>query len=158
MKSTELDASDFIQAHIEEPEEVSLKQKKTSPFDFMGAVSHTKKDIVKESPEIAKDYIPYITNKGFGFFPDSVLYANEMNLYSNIPSINQYYYYMASLRKRSRRSKWFKLEKNDDLTMVQQVYQVRAEIAKQYLKILSNADLEKLRALTDTGEDTKRKK
>jgi len=158
MNSTELDASDFIRAHEEVAEEVSLKQKKTSPFDFMAAVSQTKKDIIKESPEIAKDYIPYITNKGFGFFPDSVLFANEMNLHSNIPETCQYYYYMASLRKRMRRSQWHKLEQNDDLDMIKQVYQVRPEIAKQYLKILSNADIAKLRMLTDTGEKTKGKK
>jgi uncharacterized protein with NRDE domain len=147
-----LEAGDVIKAAITEEEpQVQSKIEKPSPFAFLTAVSETKKDIVNKSADVIKDYVPYITNRGFSFFPDSVLHANDMNLYTDIPAMSQYYYYMASLRKRSRKSKWFKLEKNDDLELVKNVYQVRSEIAKQYLKLLSKDDIAKLRQLTDTG-------
>lgn len=155
----QLDATDFIKP-FEAPEEAveDIKPKKPTPFAFITAVSETKKDIIKEDPDLKQYYNSYITNRGFSYFPDSVLHANEMNLHPNIPSLCQYYYYMGSLRKRKRFSKWHKLEKNDDLLMIQKVYGVRADIAKQYLKLLSEENLAELRKLTVTGEDTKKSK
>lgn len=159
MGSRELDASSFIKPYEEPPEEqISLKSEKVTPFTFITAVSETKKDIIKENPDIEKDYNAYIVNKGFSYFPDSVLFANELNLHAGIPAISQYYYYMASLRKRKRFSKWHKLEKNEDLELVQRVYNVRAEVGKQYLKILSKEDLDVLRKLTETGENKSKSK
>lgn len=134
------------------------KSKKISPFDFIGSVSETKKDIVKDDPDIIDQYSSYVTNRGFGYFPDTVLYANEMNLYPDIPKKAQYYYYFSSLRKKKRRSKWFKLEENPDIELIKKVYNVRAEIAKQYLEILTEENLDVLRNMTDTGEIPSKKK
>lgn len=148
------DATDYIKPY-EEPEDDELlkKHKKVPPLEFIKAVSEKKKDIIAEDPEIEKDYIPYIVNRGLGYFPDTVLHANQMNLYPDIPAISQYYFYMASIRKRERYSKWYKLEPNSDLQMLQNVYNVRAEIAKEYLKILTKENLQTLRELTETGEN-----
>lgn len=158
-RSKEINATDLIKPFEAEVEEVSLKkQKKTSPFDFIKSVGETKEDLIKENPDLANDYNSYLTNRGFSYFPDTILYANEMNLYSSIPKVYQYYYYMSSIRKRKRFSKWHKLEKNEDLELVQKVYNVRAEVAKQYLSILSEKDLEALRKSTETGEDNKKNK
>lgn len=145
--------TDLFGNEVEVEEEVVIeKSDKPTPFDFMASVSETKKDIIKDNPDMIKHYNAYITNRGFGYFPDSVLYANEMNMYPDIPGEAQYYYYHASLRKRKRRSKWFKLEKNEDVEMIRRIYHVRSDVAKQYLQVLSDNQLETLRALTDTGE------
>jgi hypothetical protein len=158
MVKESMDITDIIKPYEEKPEEeYSDMKSKTSPFDFISAVSETKKDIIAENPEIEKDYNTYITNRGFGYFSDSVLYANEMNINSHIPGVAQYYYYMSSLRKRKRRSPWYKLNKSEDQILVENVYNVRPEIAKQYLKVLKDDDLKKLREITETGGNKKNK-
>jgi len=141
-----------------EEEYIPEKIEKPKPWTYMTAVSETKKDILKETPELANFYPAFVVNKGFSYFPDSVLYANDMNMYPDIPAAAQYYYYMSSLRKRQRRSKWWKREPNADLDMVREVYQVRAEVAKQYMKILTEENLQTLRELTDTGEQLGKRK
>jgi hypothetical protein len=151
------DASDFIKAYEAPPEEVIVEAKGLSPFDFIKSVSNTKKDLLKENPDNEKEYKAYVVNHGLSFYPDTVLLANEMNLYPDIPAAAQYYYFLGSIRKGNRYSEWHKSKKNEDLDLVQKVYQVRREIAKQYLKLLSKDDLDKLRKLTDTGETTKKK-
>lgn len=138
-------------------EDFEVKRKKTSPFDFIKSVSETKEDMMAENPDIEKDYVAFIVNKGLGYFPDTVLYANEMNLYNNIPAKAQYNYYLAGLRKRKRFSKWHKLEDNPDLDMVKQIYGVRSEVAKGYLNLLSEDELKRLRELTDCGESKSNK-
>lgn len=153
-----IDISEIIKAYDAPPEEeFDQTSTKVKPFEFMAAVGQTKKDIIKEDPAIAKDYVAYVVNRGFGFFPDTVLYANEMNLYPGIPGVAQYYYYMASLRKQKRFSKWHKLVKNDNQELIQTTYNVRPEVAKQYMKLLSKEDLDTLRTLSETGEPKKNK-
>lgn len=133
-------------------EEIISKPKKLTPFDFIKSVSETKKDLMEENTSAESEYNSYIVNRGLGYFPDTILFANEMNLHSNIPGKLQYYYYLAGIRKRKRYSKWHKLDKNDDLEMIQRIYNVRVEVAKEYLKLLSETDLQTLRDLVDTGE------
>jgi hypothetical protein len=153
-----IDASDFIKPYEAPAEEVFAEEKSLSPFDFIKSVSNTKKDLMKDNPDNEKEYKAYVVNHGLSFYPDTVLIANEMNLYPDIPVISQYYYYMGAIRKGNRYSEWHKKKKNDDLDLVQKVYQVRREIAKQYLKLLSKDDLSKLRELTDMGESSTKKK
>jgi hypothetical protein len=153
-----LDASDFIKPYEPEPEEVIVEAKGLTPFDFIKSVSNNKRDLLKENPDNAKEYNAFMVNRGLSFYPDTVLIANEMNLYPEIPAASQYYYYMGAIRKGNRFSEWHKKKKDDDLDLVQKVYQVRRDIAKQYLKLLSKDDLSKLRELTDTGEAKKKTK
>lgn len=147
------DASEFIKPFEEIiEEEVVEKKDKVTPFTFMNALSESKKDLLKEDPDLVNDYNPFITNRGFSYFPDTILYANELNMYPNIPKESQFYYYLHSLRKRKRYSKWFKLEKNDDLELVKQTYKVRTEVAKEFLKILTPENLQAIRDSQSTGE------
>jgi hypothetical protein len=152
-----IDASDFIKPHTPEKKEVFEEQfKAPTPFDFIKSVSNSKKDLMKEDTENEKHYNAFIVNRGLGYFADTVLFANELNMYPDIPAKAQYYYYMSSIRKGNRFSKWHKLEKNPDQILIQKVYNVRPDIAKQYLKILSKNDISKLYELTDTGEKPKK--
>jgi hypothetical protein len=152
-----LDASDFIKPYTAEPEEVLPEQKGLTPFDFIKSVSNNKKDLLKDNPENAKEYNAFMVNRGLSFYPDTVLIANEMNLYPEIPAESQYYYYMSAIRKGNRFSEWHKKKKDDDLDLVQRAYQVRRDVAKQYIKLLSKEDLAKLNALTDTTGENKKK-
>lgn len=121
--------------------------KEYSPFDFMNAVSESKKDIIRENdnPEmIEKEYgeYMYIINRGFSYFQDTILHANEMNQRPNMFPLGSFDYYSGMLRKRKRFSKWHKSEPSEDLDAIQQVYQCSRTVAKQYLKVLSKNQLE----------------
>jgi hypothetical protein len=153
-----LDASDFIKPYEEQPEEIVETVANLTPFDFIKSVSNNKKDLLRDDPEAVKQYAAFIVNRGLGYFPDTVLIANEMNLYPSVPAAAHYYYYMNAIRKGNRFSKWFKAEPSEDLDLIQNVYKVRREVAKQYLKVLSKENLQSLRELVDTGETKKVKK
>lgn len=118
--------------------------KDLSPFDFISAVSDSKKDLIRESDNPAmteKEYLPFIVNRGLSFFDDSILHVNEMNQRHHLFAAAQFDYYRAVLRKRKRFSKWHKPEQDVDLDAIQQVYQCSRSIAKLYLKALSKTDI-----------------
>lgn len=128
--------------------------KDLSPFDFISAVSDTKKDLIREADNPAlteKEYLPFIVNRGLSFFDDSILHVNEMNQRHHIFPVAQFDYYRAVLRKRKRFSKWFKPEQDSDLDAIQQVYQCSRSIAKLYLKALSNSQLKEVHSRLEKG-------
>jgi hypothetical protein len=153
-----IDASDIIKPYTAPPEEVFVEEKGLSPFDFIKSVSNNKKDLLKDNSDNGKAYNAYVINHGLSFYPDTVLIANDLNLYPDIPAASQYYYYMGAIRKGNRFSEWYKKKKDDDLDLIQKVYQVRRDVAKQYLKLLSKENLAELKALTDTSETKKKTK
>ena len=118
--------------------------KDLSPFDFMNAASFSKKNLIGESdnPELTeKEYNPYIVNRGFTYFEDTILHANEMNQRHELFPGAQFEYYRSVLRKRKRFSKWHKAEKNNDLDAIQEVYTCNRTVAKMYLKVLNEEQL-----------------
>lgn len=89
-----------------------------------------------------KDYSPFLINRSLSFFPDTILYANEMNRYSDIPKKSQFSYYLNSIPKRKRYSKWFKKDaETKPLSLVMEYYGYSSEKAKEALKILSEEQL-----------------
>ena len=125
-----------------------------TPFDFIKSVSHSKNDLIRESDypdQIEKQYNAYIVNRGFSYFEDTILHANEMNMRANLFNDAQYRYYLGVLRSRNRFSKWHKAEKNADLDAIQEVYSVNRTVAKMYLKTLSKEDLKRVHKKLQKG-------
>ena len=125
-----------------------------SPFDFMNAASFSKEDLIhnNENPNlIEKQYTPYVVNRGFTNFEDTILHANEMNMRHHLFPAAQFDYYRGALRKRKRFSKWPKAEKSTDLDTIQHVYSCNRTVAKMYLKALSKEDLQQLHNKMITG-------
>ena len=79
-----------------------------SPFDFLNAINLTKKDLFAEDPLSEKDYAPFIVNRGLSYFPDTVLYANEMNRNAHIAKDWQFSFFLNTITKKKRFSKWHK--------------------------------------------------
>jgi hypothetical protein len=128
--------------------------KEYSPFDFMNAVSLTKEDLIRNSdnPEMTeKEYVPYMVNRGFANFQDTILHANEMNQRHHLFHGAQFDYYLGALRKRKRFSKWHKADKSKDLDAIQQVYQCNRTVAKMYLKALSADQMKQVHSKLVTG-------
>ena len=54
----------------------------SNPFEFVKAINN-KKDIIKDDLD-EKAYMPFMVNRAFSYFPDTVLLANEMNQASHL--------------------------------------------------------------------------
>ena len=128
--------------------------KEYSPFDFMNAVSFSKEDLIRnsENPDMTeKEYTPYMVNRGFANFEDTILHANEMNMRHHMFHGAQFDYYRGALRKRKRFSKWPKADKSTDLDAIQEVYKCNRTVAKLYLKAMTPDDVKSVRDKLVTG-------
>jgi hypothetical protein len=112
-----------------------------SPFDYINAINFTKQNLF-EDPQANKDYNAWIVNKGLSYFPDTLLYANEMNRHYGIPKDWQFSFLLNSITKKKRFSKWSKKETiSESLRLVKEYYGYSNEKAKQALSVLSDEQL-----------------
>ena len=115
-------------------------------FDYLNAINVSKVDLMKEDPLSEKDYVPFMINRGLSYFSDTIMYANEMNKYSNIPKDWQFAFYMQSVPKKKRFSKWHKKDQNsDDLNLIMTVYDYSSQRAVEALELLTEAQVKFLR-------------
>lgn len=120
-------------------------------MDWWNSVSQTGKDLLENETDI-KSYSPYLMNRFLSYHLDSVLLANEMNRYSEIPKSNQYYFYINSLRKRRRKlSKFFKKETIDDLESIKTYYGYSNKKALQALKVLRKDQIDYIKLQLEKG-------
>lgn len=125
-----------------------------NPFDYINAVSHTKKDLMTgtENDQLAeKGYDSWLTNKTFSNFPDTILHANDINLLWHLDNKPQFYYYINILRPRKRFKKWLKKEENGNIELICNAYQCSKRVAKQYLNILSSEQITLLKKEQEKG-------
>ena len=118
---------------------------KISPFDFINSITFTKQNILTDETE--KQYVPFIINRGLSYFPDTVLYANEMNLNHELTKRAQYLYFLNTIPKRKRFSKWAKKIGSDSIELVMRLYEVNDRRAADILSVLSPEQLESLTQL-----------
>jgi hypothetical protein len=112
-----------------------------TPFDFINAINFTKQNLF-EDPLAPKDYVPFIVNRGLSYFPDTVLYANEMNRISGTPPEWQFSFFLNTITKKKRFSKWAKKEaETESLLFVKEYFGYSSEKAKEALNILSEEQL-----------------
>ena len=120
-------------------------------FQYMNAVNRTtNRDIIRTADDPAdaeKNYNPYLTNKGFSMYVDTVLAANEMNLRPHISNKMQYSYYINTIRpSKDRYSKWPKKEKlSNDMKVVMEFYNVGHRKAQEFLKVLTKEQVNLIR-------------
>lgn len=125
-----------------------------SPFDFVNDLSFGKTDLIRSSddPEsMLKDYNPWIINKAFSYYPDTVLYSNEINMHGGCDKLLQHDFLMNSLSKRKRFSKWAKTAKQDDIELISRFYMVNQIVAKEYLSVLTEEQLKEIRVRASRG-------
>ena len=82
-----------------------------SPFEFINQINHGKKNLIDETPELEKDYKPFIVNRGLSFNHDTALYANEMNFRHHADYKLQFDFFLNSIRPKKRYGKWLKRKK-----------------------------------------------
>ena len=113
-----------------------------TPFDFINAINLTKKDLFAEDSMAKKDYVPFIINRGLSYFPDTVLYANEMNRNSGIPEDWQFFFLLNSISKKKRFSKWHKKDaETESLRLVKEYFGYSDSKAADALNTLTEDQL-----------------
>lgn len=125
-----------------------------NPFDYVNAINYNKKDIMVD--DIAeKEYNPYIINKALSFFPDTILFANEMNRFHHIDHRLQFDFFINIIRKKQRFSKWLKPSEIENLELIKECYGYSNEKAKSVLTLLSNEQIDELKRRMNKGGRTK---
>lgn len=113
----------------------------TSPFEFINAINQTKENLF-EDPQAEKDYSPFMINRGLSYFPDTILYANEMNQHSSIPKDWQFFFFLNNIPRKKRFSKWVKKDsETKSIQLVKEYYGYSLEKAKEALSVLSKEQL-----------------
>ena len=118
--------------------------------DWLNSINFTKENLI-EDPDAISSYPPYIVNRCLSGHLDTVLFANEMNKYSNLDKDMQYSFFLYTLRKRKRFSPWLKKEQVDDLDLVKKHYGYSNEKAKVAVSLLTKTQIEQIRNKHDMG-------
>ena len=124
----------------------------TSPSlsDYLNSINQNKKNIIVDD-DTEKAYPPFIINKCLSGFLDTVLFANEMNLYPHLDKKMQYDFFINSISPRKRFSPWEKKSSIDYLDAVKEYYGYNTDKALQALRILNKQQLEEIKRLVNKG-------
>tara|TARA_B110000858_G_scaffold2501_1_gene2778 strand:+ start:258 stop:629 length:372 start_codon:yes stop_codon:yes gene_type:complete len=118
-----------------------------NPFELIKAISNSKKDVLENE----KDYNAFMVNRGLSYFPDTVIYANEMNKFHHLDSRLQFDFLINIVRKRNRFSKWNKSSESEDIKAIKEYYGYSNEKARDVLPLLSNENLKTIRGRIQHG-------
>ena len=119
--------------------------------DWLNSINFNKNNLIEEDPESISSYPAYIVNRCLSGHLDTVLFANEMNIYNSLDKDMQYTFFLYTLRKRKRFSPWLKKEQVDDLDLVKKHYGYSNEKAKVAVSLLTKAQIEFLHNKYDMG-------
>jgi len=121
-----------------------------NPFDYVKAASYSKKDIMVD--DIAeKAYTPYIVNRALSYHLDTVLFANEMNINHNMDNRLQFDFYINTIKKRNRFSKWHKVVDDNDVDIVKSAFNYNKKRAEEVLSLLSKDQIQSLKNRMNIG-------
>ena len=125
-----------------------------NPFEYVSSINYNKRDIMVD--DIAeKEYNAYIINKALSFFPDTILFANEMNKFHHLDARLQYDFFINIIKKKQRFSKWLKPSEVENLELIKNYYGYSNEKAKSILTLLSNEQIDELKRRMNKGGRTK---
>ena len=115
-----------------------------NPFEYLNSINSTKKNIMHDDI-MEKEYNAFIINRGLSFFPDTILFANEMNVNHHLDNKLQYHFLINIIKKKKRFSKWVKPQEVANLEIVKEYYGYSDEKAKSVLSLLNNEQIEELK-------------
>ena len=97
-----------------------------NPFELIKSISSSKKDILENE----KEYNAFMVNRGLSYFPDTVIYANEMNKFHHLDGKLQYHFL---------------------INIVKTYYGYSNEKARDVLPLLSNDNLNTIKGRIQHG-------
>lgn len=116
-----------------------------NPFDYVKAINE-KRNI--DNPSL---YTPFLSNRAFSYHLDTILIANEMNKYPDLPSEVQFAFMNEAVRKGRRFSKWYKEDDPPNLELVMNYFGYNKQKALAALQVLTQENLRDIKKSLDTG-------
>ena len=118
--------------------------------EVLNAINYDKTPLLEDDLQ-EKAYVPFVINRSLSYFPDTILYANQVNHYNQLDKKMQFDYLRLSLRPRKRFSKWIKSQEEDDLQLIKDHYNYSNERATEVLRVLTPNQIEYIRSLYEYG-------
>ena len=128
-----------------------------NPFEYLNAINNSKQDIMVDDMS-EKQYNAFMVNRGLSYFYDTVLLANEMNQRAHADNRLQFDFFINTIRKKNRFSKWLKPLNYKDLDVIKEYYGYSDEKAKSVLSLLNINQIEQLKQRIYKGGRTKSSK
>ena len=114
--------------------------------DYLNSINYTKENLLDTEDELVeKQYAPFVMNRCLSYFPDTIIHSNIMNENSHIDKKMQYDYYLASIRKRKRFSKWLKKEESEKIDTIKEYFSYSNQKAKEVEDLISDSNIEDMR-------------
>ena len=117
----------------------------SSPFDAVKSINQ------KEYLYDLSGYVPYLTNRAFAMHIDTIMLAEEMNQYYELPPLLQYEFYYYTVRQGKRYGFPSKIQEDPNLEIVMEYYSYSKEKATQALRLLSQNDIANMMSSMDKG-------
>ena len=118
--------------------------------EVLNAINYDKTPLLEDDLQ-EKAYVPFVINRSLSYFPDTILYANQVNHYNQLDKKMQFDYLRLSLRPRKRFSKWIKSQEEDDLQLIKDHYNYSNQRATEVLRVLTPNQIEDIRSLYQYG-------
>lgn len=85
--------------------------------DIIKSINKTKINLMEEEnfKEVKKEYIPFVMNRIFSYFPDTILIVNEMNKRQGLSKELHYKFLLYAVSPNYRFKQMTKKEKNEDV-------------------------------------------
>lgn len=124
-------------------------------WEFVAAIN-SGKNIIKSGEQQEKNYDPYITNRNYSLYVDTILYANEINKCYQLDKKLQFDYYLNTIRPMKRYAKWLRKEKAEDIADIMTYYKVSFSKASDISKVLTQEQKEIIRRIVKGVENGNR--
>lgn len=120
---------------------------KNGAFDYVRSINaHV--DIIRtaEDPQATEEaYNPFLTNRSFSYFPDTIFHANEANLNNATAKLLQHDYYQQSIRPSKRYSPWVKKSADEAVDVIQRTYACNYQYAVQLKRALTDEQIDMMK-------------
>jgi hypothetical protein len=127
----------------------------SNPFDYVKDIQRGKKDIIRNSENPSRmeaGYNPFMVNRALSFYPDSILYANEMNRRGGLDGLLQFDYLINTVRSMKRDHQWIKKSGSDsDAEMLAEYFGMSPQKVHEALRVLTRDQLDDIRKRTIKG-------
>jgi len=122
-----------------------------NPFDYVNEILTSKKNLIVDDAT-EKAYNAFLTNRALSYHKDTILYAQEMNIFNHLDKKLQFEYLINTIRPLKRQNKkWAKKEKEGDIEVLQEYFGYNYNNAKAAASILSKEQIKKIKKKLEKG-------
>lgn len=109
----------------------------------------------ENSKDVKKEYVPFVMNRIFSYFPDTILIVNEMNKRQGLSKELHYKFLLYAISPKYRFKQMAKKEKNEDVELIMGYYNYSYSKAVSALQLLTDEQLDQIKQKLNEGGKTK---